>query len=137
MMEHEHEHGQLHPLNQEHAHVHEGEHVHSHEHEHSHEHSHEHTHADGTVHTHPHTHTHTHPHSHGDTDGFDSMEQATALTAYMLDHNRHHAEELHELCHKLEASGREEAAELIHSAVDKFGEGNALLESALEKMKQE
>ena len=152
-MEHEHEHDQLHTPEEahthehehlhEHEHSHDGEHVHSHEHEHthSHEHTHEHTHADGTVHSHAHTHTHTHAHSHehthGDAEGFDSMEQAMALMGYMLDHNRHHAEELHELCHKLEASGKEEAAALIHDAVDKFGEGNALLESALEKMKQE
>ena len=129
----------------EHAHTHsheEGhEHVHAHEHTHSHEHTHEHTHADGTVHTHEHSHEHSHPHththSHGDVEGFDSIEQAMALMGYMLDHNRHHADELHELCHKLEATGKTEAAALIHDAVDKFGEGNALLESALEKMKQE
>ena len=136
-MEHEHEHEQLHEPGQVHEHSHGGDHVHSHDHAHEHEHTHEHTHADGTVHSHPHTHTHSHEHAHGEETGFDSIEQAMALMGYMLDHNRHHAEELHELCHKLAASGKEEAAALIHDAVDKFGEGNALLESALEKMKQE
>ena len=55
--------------------------------------------------------------------------------SYMLDHNRHHAEELHELCHKLEASGKGEAAKLIDEAVDRFGEGNELLAKALEALK--
>ena len=131
----EHEHEKLHEDGAVHTHAHgaAAEHEHTHDHEHTHEHCHEHVHADGTVHTH----SHSHSHAHGDESAFDSMDQARALTAYMLDHNRHHAEELHELCHKLAAFGKEEAAELIHSAVDKFGEGNALLESALEKIKQE
>ena len=137
MIEHEHEHTRLHEdgAEHEHSHCHDGEHVHAHEHTHTHEHTHEHTHADGTVHSHAHSHTHTHAHEH--TEGFASMDQAEALMTYMLDHNRHHAEELHELCHKLEASGKSEAAALLHDAVDRFGEGNALLESALEKLKQE
>ena len=136
MSEHEHEHEKLHEDGVVHEHEH-GAAAAEHEHEHSHEHCHAHTHADGTVHTHAHSHSHSHPHSHGEAEAFDSLDQAQALMAYMLDHNRHHAEELHELCHKLAASGKEEAAALIHDAVDKFGEGNALLESALQKMKQE
>ena len=75
-----------------------------HDSNHAHEHPHEH------VHTHDHEHTHSHEHSHS---GFESIQQAEALMKYMLDHNRHHAEELHELCHKLEASGKGEAAKLI------------------------
>ena len=84
---------------------------------------------------HEHEHEHSHPHEHGPISGFDSIEQAEALMSYMLDHNRHHAEELHELCHKLAHSGKGEAADLIHEAVDRFGEGNELLAKALEALK--
>ena len=66
-------------------------HEHDHEHTHSHEHcghSHTHTHADGTTHTHAHTHSHS---------AASSPEEALALLKYMLDHNKHHAEELHDL----------------------------------------
>ena len=48
---------------------------------------------------HEHEHEHTHPHTHGPIPAFESMEQAEALMSYMLDHNRHHAEELHDLAH--------------------------------------
>ena len=84
---------------------------------------------------HEHEHAHTHPHEHGPISAFDSMEQAEALMSYMLDHNRHHAEELHELCHKLEASGKGDAAKLIDEAVEEFRSGNELLAKALEALK--
>jgi hypothetical protein len=96
-------------------------HEHDHEHTHSHEHcghSHTHTHADGTTHTHAHT------HSHG---AASSPEEALALLKYMLDHNRHHAEELHDLAHSFD----DVAGDLIHDAVDKLGESNDLIEQAL------
>ncbi len=85
---------------------------------------------------HEHEHAHGHTHDHGPVTGFDSLEQAEALMSYMLDHNRHHAEELHELCHKLEASGKGAAAGLIDEAVDRFFEGNDLLEKALAALKE-
>ena len=110
--------------------------MHEHEHVHGHEHSHEHLHEDGTVHSHSHSHEHSHPHSHGEVSGFESTQQATALMGYMLDHNRHHAEELHELSHKLEADGKTEAAGKIHQAVDCFQQGNDLLEAALQQLKE-
>ena len=84
---------------------------------------------------HEHEHEHTHPHEHGDIPAFDSLEQAEALMSYMLDHNRHHADELHEVGHKLAHSGKEEAAKLIHEAVDAFSNGNELLAKALEALK--
>ena len=84
---------------------------------------------------HEHEHEHSHPHEHGPVPAFDSLEQAEALMSYMLDHNRHHAEELHEVGHKLAHSGKEEAAKLIHEAVDKFAAGNELLAKALEALK--
>ena len=84
---------------------------------------------------HEHEHEHTHPHEHGDIPAFDSLDQAEALMSYMLDHNRHHADELHEVGHKLAHSGKEEAAKLIHEAVNAFNNGNELLAKALEALK--
>ena len=84
---------------------------------------------------HEHEHEHSHPHEHGPISAFVSVEQAEALMSYMLDHNRHHAEELHELCHKLAHSGKEAEAKLIHDAVDEFNAGNELLAKALEALK--
>ena len=77
-------------------------------------HTHVHTHADGTVHSHSHA-----PAS--------SPEEALALLTYMLNHNRHHAEELHDLAHCFD----EVSGDLIHQAVDKLGESNDLIEEAL------
>lgn len=84
---------------------------------------------------HEHEHEHSHPHEHGDIPAFESLDQAEALMSYMLDHNRHHADELHEVGHKLAHSGKEEAAKLIHGAVDAFNSGNELLAKALEALK--
>ena len=64
-----------------------------HEHEHDHDHAH---------HCHPHSHEHS-----GDKPM--SPEEVLALLNYMLDHNRHHADELHDICHALEDEGKAEA----------------------------
>ena len=85
-------------------------------------------------HTHDHEHSHTHPHEHG---GFASPEQAMALMKYMLDHNQHHAEELHEVCHKLEDMGKAEAAEKLGRALNSYYEGNAFLAEALKALEAE
>ena len=102
---------------------------------HEHIHSHEHTHADGTVHSHEHDHTHSHGHGaeHDHSHETHSPEEALALLRYMTDHNRHHAEELHELSHSI--SG--EAAQLIHDAVDCFEAGNEKLDKALALLQKE
>lgn len=89
------------------------------------------THPHAHPHTHDHTHEHSHEHSHG---GFESIEQATALMTYMLDHNRHHAEELHDVCHKLEDMGKAAAAEKLGAALEHYNEGNALLAEALKAL---
>lgn len=88
----------------------------------NHAHEHTHTHADGTVHTH--THADGTTHSHGVAS---SPEEALAMLNYMLSHNRHHAEELHELAHCFE----DEIADLVHDAVDRLEESNLLMEQAL------
>lgn len=62
-----------------------------------------------------------------------SPEERLALLSYLLDHNRHHARELHELAHGL---GNEEAAQLIHDAVVDFTMGNDKLAEALSLLKE-
>ena len=94
-------------------------------------HEHEHTHADGTTHTHPHTHDHEHCHEHSH--DHHSPEEALAMLAYMVQHNRHHAEELHELAHSMD----DEAAQLIHDAILDFNLGNEKLDEALKLLKGE
>ena len=68
-------------------------------------------------------HTHTHCHACGEP----TSEETVALLKYMLDHNRHHADELHELAHGLDG----EARELVHGAVIDIESSNAKLEKAL------
>ena len=91
---------------------------------------HEHVHGHG----HEHDHEHGHSHEHG---GFDSLEQAQALMRYMLDHNRHHAEELHSVLHKLEAGGNAEAVRRLDGAIASYQDGNDLLEAALKALSGE
>ena len=88
-------------------------------------------------HEHNHEHEHVHGHTHENITAFDSKEQAVRILSYMLEHNRSHAEELHEICHKLEASGEEEAAEYLDKAVDAFREGNDLMDKALHLLRKE
>ena len=85
-------------------------------------------------HTHDHEHSHEHAHEHG---GFASVEQAAALMKYMLDHNRHHADELHEVCHKLEDMGKADAAEKLGKALSAFYAGNDFLADALQALEAE
>ena len=73
----------------------------------------------------PHTHAHTHEHH--------SPEETVALLAYMVTHNQHHAEELHELAHSVEG----EAAQLLHEAVVDLTVGNEKLAEALRILKGE
>ncbi|MCI9075499.1 MAG: hypothetical protein HFH10_06800 [Dorea sp.] len=73
---------------------------------------------------------HDHDHSHGTAS---SPEETLALLEYMLGHNRHHAEELHELAHNLPES---EAA-LLHDAVEDFNQGNEKLAKVLSALKGE
>jgi hypothetical protein len=74
-----------------------------------------------------HTHDHEHHHEHS------SPEETLALLTYMLGHNRHHAQELHDLAHGVEG----EAADLLHGAVDDLGHSNDKLERALAILKGE
>ena len=91
---------------------------------------------DEHMHEHEHDHSH-HGHTHEHITAFESTEQAVMILGYMLDHNRSHAEELHEIRHRLEATGEEEAAEYLDRAVDSFREGNDLMDKALRILKKE
>ena len=78
-----------------------------------------------------HDHTHPHGHTHGEAA---SPEETLALLTYMLGHNRHHAEELHELAHGVDS---DEARALIHAAVDDLQSSSDKLEAALALWKGE
>ena len=69
-------------------------------------------------------HSHDHSHSHSQEV---SPEERLALLKYMVQHNAHHAEELHDLAHGCEG----EAADLLHQAVNDIEESNKKIEAAL------
>ncbi|MCF0105834.1 MAG: cobalt transporter [Holdemanella sp.] len=77
--------------------------------------------------------SHSHDHSHHHHDIPASTDENVALLAYMLHHNEHHAEELHELAHNLDG----DVSNLIHEAVSFFEKGNEKLAQALERMQKE
>ena len=80
-----------------------------------------------------HTHEHEHTHEHGHTHEVHSSEETVALLTYMVGHNQHHAEELHELAHSVEG----EAQQLLHEAVVELTLGNEKLAEALRILKEE
>lgn len=75
-------------------------------------------------------HTHTHKTA-------ASAEETRALLCYLLDHNKHHAAELHDMAHDLSAAGNAEAAALLHAAVADFSSGNEKLQQALSQLEKE
>ena len=81
-----------------------------------------------TEHEHPHEHTHEHCHV---CEGV--SEETEALLKYMLSHNRHHADELHELAHSLDGQARE----LVHAAVIDIEASNDKLSRALKAIEKE
>lgn len=87
-------------------------------------------------HTHDHDHGHTHEgehchcHSH-DGQNSQNANETVALLNYMIDHNKHHGEDLHEIYHSLENSGNKEAADLVHEAMHLYDHGNEKLAEAL------
>ena len=91
-------------------------------------------HAGGHEHAHEHACHHEHTH-----EGAPELtpEQTLALMTYMLEHNRSHAEELHNIAHALEKQGKHEAANLLGDAVHYFGHCNDKLEEALQLVKAE
>lgn len=67
-------------------------------------------------------HTHDHCGCHDET-----PEEILALLKYMLDHNRHHADELYDMANKLD----NEAKELVHAAVIDIESSNDKLAKAI------
>lgn len=85
-------------------------------------------------HTHEHEHTHEHGNDHcccGGEHKEPSAVENMALLNYMIDHNRHHNEDLHELFHSLEAAGKKEAAAVVAEAMHFYDHGTEKLEDAL------
>ena len=80
-----------------------------------------------TDHIHSHDHDHVHAHVQ-DVSG----EERLALLKYMLSHNAHHAEELHELAHGIPG----EAEELLHAAVADIESSNEKLARAIEMLEK-
>ena len=68
-----------------------------------------------------------HEHHHDHVQGAVSAEERLALLKYMVQHNAHHAEELHDLAHGCGG----QAAELLHEAVRDIEESNKKIEAAL------
>ena len=92
-------------------------------------------HFDHSGHEHAHEHACHHEHSHAGAPEL-SEEQTLALMNYMLEHNRSHAEELHNIAHALEKQGKHEAANLVGDAVHYFGHCNDKLDEALRLVKE-
>ena len=82
-------------------------------------------------HTHVHNHEHSHEHCCGGEHKAQSPDENLALLNYMLEHNRHHGEDLHELYHSLEAAGRNDAAKVVAEALHFYDHGNEKLAEAL------
>lgn len=75
-------------------------------------------------------HMHVHEHEHHE---HHSPEEAVALLQYMIGHNRHHIEELHDLAHSIDG----DAESLIHDACVDFQVGCEKLDEALKLLKGE
>ena len=76
---------------------------------------------------------HEHHHSHD----IMSKEETLATLNYMLQHNRHHTEELLEIAHNLEHLELADAAKAVRDSAAVYSEGNEKLEAALKLVKGE
>lgn len=93
---------------------------------------------DGHFHTHDHAHEHEHTHGHDHIhEHAEDLNKTRTLLTYMLDHNRHHAEELKGMVRTLIHLEQYEAAALITEGINFFSDGNDKLEAALEQFKEE
>jgi hypothetical protein len=76
-------------------------------------------------------HGHIHQHNneeHGNNDAARNL----ALLTYMLEHNRQHADEIHEMAHALYHENKENAARLLDESLELFKAGNEKIAAALE-----
>ena len=82
---------------------------------------------------HDHEHEHDHPHDHEHTHHHELPEPRTAdelshILGYMFRHNESHTEELERLLPAVSGLISEDAAQKLRGAIEKYKEGNALLE---------
>lgn len=92
----------------------------------------EHTHCGCDAHTHEHCGHEGHTHEHCGHDHCAApQDEDTAVLAYMLDHNKHHAQELAAIAKHLREQGKEDAAVQIEKGVEDFEKGNMRLSIAL------
>ena len=90
----------------------------------------------GCCHDHGHEHEHMHDHEHNEhAHGEQSRDEDTAVLAYMLDHNKHHAQELAVIAKHLREQGKEDAAVQVERGVEDFEKGNMRLSIALSLLK--
>ena len=90
----------------------------------------------GCCHDHGHEHEHMHDHEHNEhAHGEQSRDEDTAVLAYMLDHNKHHAQELAVIAKHLREQGKEDAAAQVERGVEDFEKGNMRLSIALSLLK--
>ena len=71
---------------------------------------------------------------HGHHEGGAGEDREKLVLTYMLEHNRHHVEELQSLADKIEQQGRAEAAALLRSAAADYEAGCEKLHAALHQM---
>jgi len=72
-----------------------------------------------------------HPHHHDHSHGEQYKDEDSAVLAYMLDHNKHHAQELAVIAKHLREQGKDDAAAQIEKGVEDFEKGNMRLSIAL------
>ena len=107
-------------------HDHHGEHDHCCCHDHEHEHHHDHDHECC------HEHEHHHDHEAKDPAALSELEKARMLLSHMLDHNRHHEEEMAGLAARFEAAGEPAAAKKVRAARARMVEANLALMEAVD-----
>ena len=106
-------------------HDHHGEHC-CHEHDHDHEHHHDH---EGCCHEHEHHH---HDEPVRDPASLGELEKARILLAHMLDHNKHHEEEMAALAKRFADAGDLATAKKVRAAKARMVEADLALMEAVE-----
>ena len=71
-------------------------------------------------------------HEHGNHIAHSPKEEQIALLTYMISHNKSHTDEIHEVAH----GASEDAAQLLHEAVDLYNAGTEKLTEALALIKE-
>lgn len=95
-----------------------------------------HDHDHGCCHDHDHCCGHDHAHDHDraakDPASLSELDKAGMLLSHMLDHNRHHEEEMAGLAARFEAAGEPAAAKKVRAARARMVEANLALMEAVD-----